>query len=147
MVNGGYVNVGQLVRENRSADGVVLVGCGSYQGSVIAGRAWGDPMEQMLVPGANPNSWEAMLHETLGKDSLLIFSQSEQAEEFFQKIHGHRAIGVVYDPYLDRRGSFVPSALSRRYDAFVYLEQTQALHPLHIEPKSTEPPETYPWGV
>jgi hypothetical protein len=34
----GMVNVGQLVREGHERDGVVLVGFGSCQGTVIAGR-------------------------------------------------------------------------------------------------------------
>jgi erythromycin esterase len=41
----------------------------------------------------------------------------------------------------------VPTALSERYDAFVHVEETEALHPLHIEPEGTEEPETYPWGI
>jgi hypothetical protein len=40
----------------------------------------------------------------------------------------------------------VPTVLPLRYDAFLYLERTQALHPLHIEP-SGDPPDLYPWGV
>jgi erythromycin esterase len=40
----------------------------------------------------------------------------------------------------------VPTVLPLRYDAFLYLDQTQALHPLHVEPKGG-PPELYPWGV
>jgi len=147
MSNHGYVNVGQLMRDDYTANDVVLVGFGAYQGSVIAGRSWGAPMERMPVAEASSGSWEARLHETLGEDSLLIFSESRQAFEYFQQVHGHRAIGVVYDPNEDRQGSFVPTSLSRRYDAFIYLEQTEALHPLHIEPKTDQPPETYPWGV
>jgi erythromycin esterase len=147
MSRAGMVNVGQLVRDRYGADGVVLVGSGSYRGSVIAGRSWGATMEKMPVAEASTGSWEFLLHETCGEDRLLVFSESKQASELFEEIRGHRAIGVVYDPYLDRRGSFVPTSLSRRYDAFLYLEETQALHPLHLEPQTLEPPETYPWGV
>ncbi|MCB0061651.1 MAG: erythromycin esterase family protein, partial [Caldilineaceae bacterium] len=38
MVRAGMVNVGQLVRARHDAEGVLLVGCGSYRGSVIAGE-------------------------------------------------------------------------------------------------------------
>ena len=41
MAAAGMVNVGQLVRERHAKEGVVLVGFGSYQGSVIAGAALG----------------------------------------------------------------------------------------------------------
>lgn len=146
MVDGGMINVGQLVREQRSADGVVLVGFGSYRGSVIAGKSWCAPMEVMPVPEARPTSWEGILHEYYGQDTALIFDQSPDSS-FYLQTRGHRAIGVVYNPDWGQGGSFVPTELADRYDAFLYLEQTQALHPLHIEPRTGDPPETYPWGV
>jgi hypothetical protein len=37
--------------------------------------------------------------------------------------------------------------LPDRYDAFLFLDETQALHPLHAKPVSVQPPELYPWGV
>jgi erythromycin esterase len=144
----GMVNVGQLVRERHDRDDVVLVGFGSHRGTVIAGRSWGAPMMRMQVDDALPDSWEGILHTTLGEDSLLIFTESQDASQAFSEVRGHRAIGVVYDPYIDRSGSYVPTSLSERYDAFVYLEETRALHPMHIRPEAAlEPPETYPWGV
>jgi erythromycin esterase len=61
---------------------------------------------------------------------------------------GHRAIGVVYNPAYERFGNYVPTILPLRYDAFLYLDETQALHPLHLQPHpDAEPPETYPSGV
>ena len=144
----GMVNVGQLIRERHDRNDVVLVGFGSHRGTVIAGRSWGAPMKRLPIDEARPESWEGVLHTTLGEDSLLIFAESEDAAEAFSEVRGHRAIGVVYDPYIDRSGSYVPTALSERYDAFIYLEETRALHPMHIEPETAhEPPETYPWGV
>lgn len=147
MADYGMWNVGQLVREHRSGDDVVLVGFGAYRGTVIAGRNWGDSMEKMDVTPARPESWEGILHVTLGADSLLIFSESDEANEFFRQRHGHRAIGVVYNPWEGQLGGYVPTVLSQRYDAFIYLEDTQALHPLHLEPHNTQAPDTYPWGV
>jgi erythromycin esterase len=147
MAAAGMLNVGQLVRDDHSSHGVVLVGFGSYQGDVIAGKHWGAPMERLPVPEAIEGSWEAILHKTLGEDYLLIFSDSQEAKSFFKGVHGHRAIGVVYNPAERQGGGFVPSALSRRYDAFIYLEASQALHPLYLESHLDETPETYPWGV
>ena len=61
---------------------------------------------------------------------------------------GHRAIGVVYDPALERYGNYVPSVLPRRYDAFLYIDQTRALRPLHVAAHEFgEVPETYPTGM
>ena len=43
----------------------------------------------------------------------------------------------------------MPTVLPRRYDAFLYLDETRALHPLHeVQPRDEgEVPETYPSGV
>jgi len=43
----------------------------------------------------------------------------------------------------------VPTILPRRYDAFLYIDQTQALRPLHIpvQEEEREVPETFPSGV
>ena len=146
MASAGMVNVGQLVRERQRTNDVLLLGFGSHRGTVIAGEYWGADMESMLVPPAQSGSWEDIFHRVVGEDSLLIFSESRQANEWFRKVRGHRAIGVVYNP-LGSAGSFVPTSLSQRYDAFIYLEETEALNPLHIEPATDKPPETYPWGV
>jgi len=41
-----------------------------------------------------------------------------------------------------------PSVLPRRYDAFLYFDETEALHPLHFRwRREREVPETYPTGV
>jgi hypothetical protein len=41
-----------------------------------------------------------------------------------------------------------PTVLPRWYDAFLYLDETEALHPLHVRPRrEQEVPETFPTGV
>jgi erythromycin esterase-like protein len=61
---------------------------------------------------------------------------------------GHRAIGVVYHPEFEHYGNYVPTVLPRRYDAFMYLEESRALHPLHMPVRHTgEVAETYPTGM
>ena len=153
MAGAGMLNIGQIAREQLRQKGVVLVGFGSYSGSVIAGKAWGAPMERMNVPDGRPGSWEDVLHRaenpgesSRDKNQLLIFDQERTSDEF-QKVRGHRAIGVVYDPEFERRGNYVPTVLPKRYDAFMYIDKTQALHPLHIEPQEINPPDLYPWGI
>ena len=45
-------------------------------------------------------------------------------------------------------GNYVPTVLPLRYDAFLYLDQTAALHPLHLTPREEgEVPETFPSGL
>ena len=42
----------------------------------------------------------------------------------------------------------MPTVLPRRYDAFLYIDETEALHPLHVVPRAEpEPPETFPSAV
>ena len=146
MAEAGMVNVGQLVREQRGAEDVVLVGFGSYRGSVIAGAEWGAPMERMPVPPAREGSWEDILHRAGKEDKLLVFSEAEDEDRLLER-RAHRAIGVVYAPAYERHGNYVPTVLPRRYDAFLYVDETQALHPLHMRTrKNGEPPETFPSG-
>jgi erythromycin esterase-like protein len=145
MIDDGMVNVGQLVRERREADGVVLVGLASHRGRVIAGRAWDAPWERMIVPEARDGSWEDLLHHAIGRDALLLFEGKGESAAMRQP-RGHRAIGVVYHPEFEH-GNYVPTVLPQRYDALLYLEETRALHPLPvpIEPER-EVPETFPSG-
>ena len=110
MAEDGMVNVGQLVRERYGGKGVVLVGFGSYEGSVIAGREWEAPMEQMSVPPAKPRSWEAVLHSAGADDKLLLLARSGATPELLQP-RGHRAIGVVYHPEYEY-GNYVPTVLA-----------------------------------
>jgi erythromycin esterase-like protein len=146
MIDDGMVNVGQLVREGHAREGVVLVGFGSHRGSVIAGREWEALMEHMAVPPGRAGSWEDVLHQAGDANKLLLFTGQESAA--LREKRGHRAIGVVYHPEYEQYGNYVPSVLPRRYDAFLYLDETEALHPLHFRRRrEREVPETYPTGV
>lgn len=148
MSDDGTINIGQLVREGHEAEGVVLIGFGSYHGSVIAGAEWEAPMERMEVPPGCPGSWEDILYRAGAADRLLLLDAA-RANEDFLKERGHRAIGVVYHPANERYGNYVPTVLPLRYDAFLFLTETRALHPLP-EVKAHEKgevPETYPSGV
>jgi len=145
MKRAGMVNIGQLAREAYGEDDVYLVGFGSYKGSVIAGEAWGAPMEEMDVPEARPGSIEAELNRQAATDRYFLFSGD--TDKKYQTAMHHRAIGVVYDPAKEKYGNYVPSVLSKRYNAFIYLDETSALHPLHMRPHNEKIPETYPFGV
>jgi erythromycin esterase-like protein len=138
-------NVGQLVRERFGLQNAYAVGFGSYEGTVIAADMWGAPMEEMTVPEAAKGSWEAYLH-SLNSENKLIFSTDIMAEPVLNKRIGHRAIGVVYHPEYEKSSNYVPSRISDRYDAFIYLDQTKALHPLSIREDYSQPPELYPWN-
>jgi erythromycin esterase-like protein len=146
MADDDMYNIGGLARAQFGRGDVVLVGFGSYSGSVMAGRAWGAPMQVMDVPKARHGSWENVLHTALGGNSML-FMDDLAASPFSKEQIGHRAIGVVYRPENDRISNYVPSVIAERYDAFIFMDETKALHPvqMHADPHKT--PETYPFGV
>jgi erythromycin esterase len=146
MAAAGMTNIGQIARETWGPGNVVLVGFGGYEGSVIAGSGWGEPMQRMPVPPARAGSWEALLHETVG-DDVLFLTQDLDGVEHADEPRPHRAIGVVYHPSRERYGNYVPTVLPARYDAFIHLDQTTALDPLHMPVRvDGEVPETYPTG-
>jgi erythromycin esterase len=149
MARNGMVNVGQLVRQHHGQDGVVIVGFGTHRGTVIAATEWGEPMERMRVPAARADSFEDMLEGAAVGDSLIIFEDSENGGvPGLEKPIGHRAIGVVYDPDHERWGNYVPTIVPGRYDAFIYIEETRALDPLHMPVRiDGDAPETYPSGM
>ncbi|MFB9862267.1 erythromycin esterase family protein [Rufibacter immobilis] len=146
MASSGEVNVGQLVRKEYGEENVYIVGFGSYQGTVIAGSSWGAPMKTMTVPPAVPGSWEQILHQLSPTDKI-IFSKDLRDQKTLSRPVGHRAIGVVYNPKLEHMGNYVPSVMPRRYDAFIFIDKTTALHPIQSITVRNEPPDLYPSGT
>ncbi|WP_101297921.1 erythromycin esterase family protein [Halegenticoccus soli] len=145
MADRGEVNIGQLVRESHGADNVALVGFGTHRGSVVAGDRWGAQMEEMSLPEARKGSYEDAFHRA-GRGDVFLPLDDLGDDSALAERRGHRAVGVVYDPSREA-GNYVPTVLPDRYDAFVHVEESEALHPLHLEPHGATEPETYPWGV
>ncbi|MEH7442085.1 erythromycin esterase family protein [Bacillus sp. JJ1122] len=127
MVDEGLINVGQLLREKYGAK-VFAAGFGTYNGTVIASRNWGGTVDVIEVPKAIAGSWEDALHKAGAFDKYLLFNNDN--EELFGKVIGHRAIGVIYHPDSEHLGNYVPSRISKRYDAFLFINETNALKPL-----------------
>lgn len=146
MRRAGMINIGQLGREHYGINQVYLAGFATHSGTVIAGDEWGAAMEVLETPPAKPGSIEDRLHHESASDRYYLFNDEHTAAAFEKPI-GHRAIGVVYDPRQERLGNYVRSHLPRRYDAFIYLDRTQALHPLGLPPHNEKMPDTYPFGL
>jgi erythromycin esterase-like protein len=146
MANEGMYNIGELSRRHFGSNEVVLVGFGSYKGTVIAGKSWGADMEVMQVPEAITGSWEDMLHETGPGNKLVLMNELEKLPSFIDEPIEHRAIGVVYNPRFEQYGNYVPSIMPLRYDAFIYIEETRALHGLDVYADTHKMPDTYPFG-
>lgn len=127
MAEEGMVNVGQLIRESHIPEDVYALGFGTHRGSVIAGDAWGAPYKKISVPPASDDSWEGIFHAAGAHDQIMLLKEHH---ERFQDVKGHRAIGVVYNPRYEHLGNYVPTSLSNRYDAFIFINHSNALHPL-----------------
>jgi erythromycin esterase-like protein len=141
MSRAGMINIGQLAREEYGPENVYLAGFATYSGTVIAGEEWGANMQEMEVPPAKKGSIESILNEQ-NKDGYILFNS--QNEEVYNKATPHRAIGVVYDPAMEKYGNYVPSVLSQRYDALIFINKTKALHPLQLHPDKNKIAETFP---
>ncbi len=110
--------------------------------------------------------------DDIGKDKLFIFSSPHQKDDHNntdkttqkkknnyiyyydddtenEKTMGQRAIGVVYNPKYEKYGNYVPTKLSSRYDALLFIDKTNALSPLHMQEikNDRDLPETFPSGV
>jgi len=161
----GMINIGQLVREKKGIQNTVLIGFSTYEGTVIAAREWGARMEIMNVPQAREGSWDYILHnlnEELSikkRDRTIVFDRNSYINSLLKKTsdnpiydekyenRGQRAIGVVYNPQYERYGNYVPTILSLRYDALLFIDNTNALYPLHIKQvEDKDLPDTFPRG-
>lgn len=146
MAGEGMINIGELISHKHHEEGVYKVGFGSYSGTVIAGRRWGGQMQELPVPEGMAGSWEELLHEATDGGNALLLLDKWLDDPLFQEPIGHRAIGVVYHPEMEQRGNYVPSIIPYRYDAFIFIDETKALHPLHIKTDGNKLPDLYPWG-
>jgi erythromycin esterase len=145
MHRAGMVNIGQLAREQYGKEQVYLAGFCSYKGTVIAGSQWGAVTQEMEVPEARTGSIEALLQQQNEKSGYLLFSKDTGAA--YQTPIPHRAIGVVYNPALEKQSNYVPSILNERYDALLFFDESKALHPLHLYPDKHKLAATYPFNL
>ena len=129
MSRAGKTNTGELLRKEYGPSHVFIVGFGSFQGSVIAAEKWGNPYQKMQVPAAVAGSWEEILHEQ-GAFNKIIFSREIIRNRNLNGWINQRAIGVVYQPKREKLGNYMPSIIPQRYDAFLFIDQTNALHPI-----------------
>ncbi|GGN62639.1 hypothetical protein GCM10010112_21090 [Actinoplanes lobatus] len=143
----GEISIGQLARERYGDAQVLLVGFGTYRGTVVAGPGWGQSMEVMGVPGARPGSLEEVLHAAAPPCGLFVFPSEGPRPDLLTTVLPHRAIGVVYRAERERWANYVPTVLGERYDAFLWFGETRALRPLHTLRVDVHEPETYPSGV
>lgn len=126
----GMVNIGKLSRAEMGKKQVFITGFGTYSGTVNAGSQWESPMQIMTVPNAAPGSIEDAFSQFPHPDFLLVFDEADRKQAFLQEHIHHRAIGVVYNPR-NESGNYVPSLLTQRYDAFIFIRHSHALNPVN----------------
>ena len=131
----GKTNTGELLRKEFGASNVYIVGFGSFRGTVIAADRWGTSYQKMEVPGALTGSWEDILHQE-GAYNKIIFSREISNNRNLNGWINQRAIGAVYQSKPNEFASYTPSIIPQRYDAFLYIDQSNALHPVDASFKS-----------
>ncbi len=125
----GMVNIGSLSRSEGDRDEVIAVGFGTYRGRVAAGSFWGSRMQIMDIPPGIEGSYENIFGNLDLPDFYLIFDDDDRANQALREFRGHRAIGVVYNP-AQEVGNYVPTVLPERYDAFIFIRETNELVPV-----------------
>ena len=125
----GMHNIGQLARQEFGRNQVFALGFGTFSGQVKAGAQWEGRRENMAIPDAQPDSFEAVMYAISQEPVWLDFSAAEATEDFPHRIP-HRAVGVVYNPANDARQNYVGTQMTERYDAFIFLPYTNALNPI-----------------
>lgn len=144
----GEHNVGQLCRRAFGAQ-AYLVGFGTDHGTVVASTDWGGPMEVKQVRPADPRSIEAVCHQT-GLAAFVLPMRDSRRESVRDELAAprlERAIGVIYRPETELMSHYFQASLSNQFDAWVWFDETSALHPLNPGVIETGLPETYPFGL
>jgi erythromycin esterase len=139
MADYGMVSVGQLLRE-AFPGAVRIVGFDSYWGRVTAARRWEGPMEESRLRPAREGSWEHLLHEATEEDKIIVLNEA------FQDRREQRAVGVVYQPESER-GNYVPSVLAEQYDYLIFINASDALHPISVGREAGKTPALVPSAV
>jgi erythromycin esterase-like protein len=121
------LSLGQLVRESEGQENVLLVGMGSYQGTVMIGDSWGGTGEIVRLLNRNSESWGNVLHGGRSDDFLVVFDERVRNEPGIRQWRGLRAVGCERSL---GDWSYDPTDIAERFDAFVLFSSTDAVTPL-----------------
>ncbi len=145
----GYVNLGGLARKLLGESSVGLIGLGTWTGKTLAASTWGGREQAIALPPAPHGTLEACFHEALRirkmRQGFVIPGPADR--EALSEVIGHRAVGVVAPPHQEGRSTYVPTCFSRRYDAFIFIDETTALNSLHAPVGTGLIPGTWPAGT
>ncbi|HEY7007080.1 MAG TPA: erythromycin esterase family protein [Sphingomicrobium sp.] len=147
-MNRGELNIGQLVKEKWD-DEARLIGFGTHTGTVAAADDWDEPMRIKRVRPSLPDSHERLAHDS-GLERFLLDLRDGERREGLMEPRLERFIGVIYRPETERWSHYSEAILPRQFDAYVWFDETEAVHPLPGEARPGEPVETedtYPFGL
>lgn len=124
----GQKNIGQLIRERYPGQSV-HVGFTTYDGTVTAAREWDQPPETRAVRPALPGSFESLFHET-GLGAFFLRLHDSPIRKYLLEERLERAIGVVYNPELERASHYFQARLGEQFDAVLHFDSTREVEPL-----------------
>ncbi len=127
MAGQGMQSLGELLRTRFDDASILLVGSTTYSGSVLSGREWGAPVAILPLPPAVEGSFEELMHRTGHAVAYWLFTPGDRHDGLLVAPCGLRAVGVVYQPEFDTRDNYLATILAGRFDAFIFIDRTQAL--------------------
>ena len=91
----------------------------------MAGYTWNAKVQKQTVLPAKGGSWEYLLHE-LSPQNKIILSKDVENNIALNNWIEFRSIGAAYEGAAIYSRSIIP----KRFDAFVFIDSTSALHPI-----------------
>jgi protein-L-isoaspartate(D-aspartate) O-methyltransferase len=139
---GGQTNVGHLCRQ-AFGSAAYLIGQGTDHGTVAAAANWDEPVEFMQVRPSHPESYEHVLHSSRVEAFFLPLREPRRLDvrEEFALPRLERAIGVVYRPATELASHYFQASLANQFDEFIWVDRTNAVHPISTEEASGFSPE------
>jgi protein-L-isoaspartate(D-aspartate) O-methyltransferase len=142
MSAGGEINVGQLCRK-RFGKAAYIIGQGTDHGTVAAAHNWDEPLEIMQVRPAHPDSYEYLFHKSRVEALCLNLREPRKSDVKFELAAPRleRAIGVIYRPESELASHYFHAELAHQFDAFIWFDRTEAVHPITTSEARRFPPE------
>jgi erythromycin esterase-like protein len=119
----GYASLSSILRNKYGKKNVFITGFGTNRGTVAAGVKWDSPITNQSMPAAKRTSWEGMLH-AISNENKLVFSNEIENNPSLNRWLEFRSVGATYTG----NDSYSQSIIPGRFDAFVFIDSTTALH-------------------
>jgi erythromycin esterase-like protein len=146
------LNIGQLCKEVYGEQ-ALIIGTGTYTGTVAAADHWDGPMRVMNVQPGLQNSYEELFHAT-GVKNLMLDLRKGKCDERVRKALSQRRlerfIGVLYKPQTERQSHYSWAVLPKQFDGFIWFDESRHVGTLEVnQPERGEPEydQTWPFGL